>query len=323
MPRISVILPTYNGEEYLQDALQSIFAQTYSDFEVIAINDGSTDQTPEILDSVKDKRLKVIYQKNHGLALSLNIGIRAATGEFIARQDQDDISLPTRFEKQVEYFDNHPKCGLLGTHANIWKNNQKTKRKIQHPYDNATLQLLGLFNCRFVHSSVMARTEVMINAGMYPSDPLRNPPEDFDLWLRMMKQCDVANLPLPLLYYREVATGITQTNKLLIQERTHQIACDNLLSLLNHQQSYHDFVALMRFNIKQLSRHPDWDHCYETIERLQQYLLSRFLDEHQMIHDGVKILKHRLQALKTGHRVLGKHLLHEMIGVARKIKKII
>src|SRR5262245_17330643 len=116
MPRISVIFPIYNGEKFLHQAMQSVLAQTYQDFEIIAINDGSTDRSAEILESYRDARIKIIHQENQGLALALNTGIMHATGEFIARQDQDDISLPNRFAKQMEYFSHHPDCTLLGTH---------------------------------------------------------------------------------------------------------------------------------------------------------------------------------------------------------------
>lgn len=112
-PKISVVMSVYNGERYLGEAVESIFNQTFSDFEFIIINDGSTDRTPEILTEIDDPRAKVINQPNRGLTASLNRAIRLAKGEYIARMDADDISEPTRLERQVEVLDRDPDVVLV------------------------------------------------------------------------------------------------------------------------------------------------------------------------------------------------------------------
>ena len=107
-PKISVLLPAYNAQAYLRESIESILAQTFSDFELIIINDGSTDQSLEIMTSFKDSRIRIINQENAGLPISLNRGIRLARGIYLARQDADDISLPNRFSAKVQFLDRHP-----------------------------------------------------------------------------------------------------------------------------------------------------------------------------------------------------------------------
>jgi glycosyltransferase involved in cell wall biosynthesis len=140
MPRISVVMSVYNGEKYLRQAIESILQQTYTDFEFIIIDDGSTDSSREIIQSYDDKRIRlVINEQNIGLTKSLNKGIRLAKGEFIARMDADDISLPQRFEKQVAYLDSHPEVGVLGTYANIIDHRGKIINNIIFPTEHETI----------------------------------------------------------------------------------------------------------------------------------------------------------------------------------------
>jgi len=115
-PKVTVLMPVYNGEKYLNEAIDSILGQTFKDFKFLIINDGSTDGTADILKSYKDSRIKVTNnEKNIGLTKSLNKGLKMAKSEYIARMDADDISLPTRLQKQVEFMDSHPKVGVCGT----------------------------------------------------------------------------------------------------------------------------------------------------------------------------------------------------------------
>src|SRR5437867_4347597 len=139
-PSISVVLPVYNCPHYVGEAIDSILAQSYADFELIVINDGSTDETPRVLERVRDSRVRLYAQENRGLAATLNRGIELARGRYIARQDQDDASLPERLEKQVAFLDAHPNCALVGTWAQIWKERAPTARAHRHAGDDATLK---------------------------------------------------------------------------------------------------------------------------------------------------------------------------------------
>ena len=116
MPKISVVMPAYNAEKYIGEAIESILNQTFKDFEFIIINDGSVDHTKEIIREYNDPRIVLLENdKNRGIVLSLNKGLDAATGKYIARMDADDIALKNRFERQVEYLDEHKDIGVLGT----------------------------------------------------------------------------------------------------------------------------------------------------------------------------------------------------------------
>ena len=119
-PKVSVVIPVYNVEQYLQQCLNSILNQTLKEIEVICVDDGSTDKTPEMIGEYakRDKRIKFIDNKqNAGIVATLNQGLEFCCGEYIARMDSDDISLPTRFATQVKYMDQHPECGALSTWA--------------------------------------------------------------------------------------------------------------------------------------------------------------------------------------------------------------
>jgi glycosyltransferase involved in cell wall biosynthesis len=244
-PKVSVLLPAFNAQEYLPAAIDSILTQTFSDFELIVVNDGSTDATAQILARYTDSRLRVIMQANAGLPVSLNRAIGLAQGTYLARQDADDISLPERLAKQVAYLDAHPQCGLLGTWAQIMSVDQLTERSLQHPYRNAEIQLLLLFfNC-FVHSSVMLRASTLKQSGLYPEEPEKFPPEDYDLWLRIAKHAEVANLPEVLLHYRELPSSISRTKLELMQARARSMSHEAICTLINETKPSNSVAKLV------------------------------------------------------------------------------
>jgi len=154
-PIVSVILPVYNGLPYLEEALDSVLTQSFRDFELIVINDGSTDGSAAIIENLHDPRIRFFQQTNKGLATTLNRAISLARGKYIARQDQDDVSLPTRFERQVAFLDANQEAGMVGTGAEIWVGNERTNRFLQHPADNAAIKFGLLFDNHFVHSSAI------------------------------------------------------------------------------------------------------------------------------------------------------------------------
>src|SRR6476646_2250069 len=136
-PTVSVVLSVRNGGPDLPKALGTILDQSFSDLELIAINNGSTDGTREFLDQVPDPRVRVYHQEDKGLAAALNRGISLARGRYIARQDHDDWALPTRIAQQVTFLDVHPDHALVGTCAEIWIGDQPTGRFHDHPADDA------------------------------------------------------------------------------------------------------------------------------------------------------------------------------------------
>jgi hypothetical protein len=237
-PLVSVILPTYNAAAYLGKAIDSILAQRYRHFELIIVNDGSTDDTQDLLAQYQDPRITVINQVNLGLPKALNQGIGLAKGKYIARQDADDISLPERLSEQVAFMEQNPNCALLGTWSCITTamdsepgNANLSGRYHQHPSSNGQLQVLLLINNQFVHSSVMIRANCLHSIGQYSENPEHYPPEDYDLWLRIAKSHCIANLPRVLLVYLEVPTSISRTKEQLIEERAKKMSLHAIAAL--------------------------------------------------------------------------------------------
>lgn len=228
LPLLSVVLPVYNGAADVEKAVQSILAQTFEDFELIIINDGSKDESASVLESLDDPRIRLYHQTNIGLAATLNRGIDLARGVYIARQDQDDLSHPERLAKQVHYLDEHPECVLLGTAAEIWVGDVPTERAHDHPTEHAVLAFDLLFNNPFVHSSVMMRREAVLGIGGYSTEKERQPPEDYELWSRMARHGQVANLAERLLIYREVPQSMSRSGPNPFLDRLVTISAENL-----------------------------------------------------------------------------------------------
>jgi len=216
--RISVIMPVYNGEKYLREAVDSILAQTFTDFEFIIVDDGSTDATAQILDSYTDPRIiRINNRQNVGLSTSLNNGIALAKGEYIARMDADDISLPERFEKQVAFLNCHLSIGVVGSAIQKINDLGEIIGIASLPTDPELMEWVLLFGSPFVHPSVMMRTDVVINLGGYSTK--YNAAQDYEFWGRFSKHTKLANLSECLLFYR------IHTESISINSRTNQ---DNL-----------------------------------------------------------------------------------------------
>ncbi len=210
-PAISVILPVYNAEKYLRDSIASILAQHFDNFELIVLNDGSTDDSEKIISSFHDDRIVYVRHANRGLAATINRGILLARGKYIARQDNDDISVPQRFAEQYNFLESHPDIALLGCSAVIIDENGKTTGRFHdHPTSEIQLRYALLFNNPFVHSSVMIRKSVFEKSGGYSEDP--NLFEDYEMWSRIARVSGIANLPSRLLQYREVASGMSKSS---------------------------------------------------------------------------------------------------------------
>ncbi len=204
-PVVSVIMPIHNGEATLDEAVRSILTQSFIDFELIAIDDGSTDGSLQILKkfAASDPRIHIISRPNTGIAGALNDGIAVARGKFLARMDADDISLPTRFEKQVGYLREHPACVLLGSRVLLVEPFGTPMYETNHQTEDEKIaeELLNGVGWAVVHPVAMMRTEAVRAAGGYR--PERVPIEDLDLFLRLTETGQVANLPDVLLHYRQ------------------------------------------------------------------------------------------------------------------------
>jgi hypothetical protein len=209
MPRVSVVMSVFNGEAFLREALESIFRQSFADFEFIIIDDGSTDHSAAIIHDYPDRRIILVRQENQGIAAALNRGIELAAGEYIARQDADDISLPERFSTQVQFLDTHPEVALVGTGALLIDSYARPFSKFS-PFTRHERLVAELLRgvCPLMHGSVMARREAILNAGAYK--PVFGKVQDVELWLRMSLRYRLANLRDLLYQYRKHDHATTQ-----------------------------------------------------------------------------------------------------------------
>lgn len=208
MPKVSVILPAYNAEKYIKEAVDSILGQTFMNFELIVINDCSKDSTEKILLSYTDPRL--VYVKNEqnlGVAGTLNKGLSLAKGTYIARMDADDISLPERFRKQVSYLDAHPDVAVLGTAVEIFGEGMSSQiRQFSQMPEQMKVDLF--FSCGLAHPSVMMRADVIKELGGY--DCAFEGMEDYELWCRVSRDYQIAALPEVLFRYRIHPSQVTK-----------------------------------------------------------------------------------------------------------------
>jgi glycosyltransferase involved in cell wall biosynthesis len=207
-PRITVLMPVFNGEQYLQEAIASILDQSYRQFELLIINDGSTDNSVNIIDNFSDQRIRVITNPvNKGLIFSLNSGLESATAEFIARMDCDDICRPRRLEKQLLYLDHHPEIGVCGTWLRRFGDVQQ---KLYKPHTNpAKVKASLLFGCGVMHPTTMIRRSLLM-AHNIRYDPAHVHAEDWYFWQACSKFEGITNLPEVLLDYRVRNDGITR-----------------------------------------------------------------------------------------------------------------
>jgi glycosyltransferase involved in cell wall biosynthesis len=215
-PSVSVLMSVFNGQAFLSEAIESILRQTFRDFEFVIIDDGSTDDTSEILSAYanRDARVLVFHHDNKGRAESLNIGMSFAKGQYIARMDADDIALRDRLQEQYDFMQCHPEVGLLsGAYERISSDGQLLDI-VRPPLRDDQIRLMMLRTSAMCHPAVMMRKEIALLAGGYRASLLDA--DDYDLWLRMSEHTQMANLENTILRYRvhpkqaSVANSISQ-----------------------------------------------------------------------------------------------------------------
>lgn len=288
-PLISVVLSVYNGEKYLSEAIESILTQTYKNFEFIIINDGSTDKSPEIINSYQehDNRITVISRENKGLIDSLNEGIKKAEGKYIARMDADDISLPVRFEEQVKFMEDNPDIGISGSAVIRFGKNIKTVTwKLLKNNDAIKSELL--FSSTFAHPSVIMNREMIIKNNLFYDNQFLHA-EDFELWTRMAKITNMSNLPKPLLKYRVVESSITREANKNLEERylIHKRVFNTYLEELGIQNS--DEENKLHFNVSINDRIKEHEICFEALENYFNKLI--FANKSKKIFNTLEMKK--------------------------------
>lgn len=209
-PLVSIILPAYNAAQYLTEAVNSLLRQTMSDFELIVVDDCSQDRTPTILRQLarQDSRLIVIRnQQNLKLSGSLNVGIAAARGKYLARMDADDWSYPDRLAKQLALLESQPEVGICGGSMEVCNENLQPRGRRQYHLTDREIRRHLFRYSPFCHPAVMIRTAALRQAGLYRGE--FNPAEDYELYFRLGRVAAFANLPDTLIKYRVIPNSMT------------------------------------------------------------------------------------------------------------------
>ena len=235
MPKISILMPVRNEERYLQATLDSLFRQTCTDWELIAVDDGSSDGTASILAEAArtDKRVQIIRREGGGLVAALNIGLEACRAPLLARLDGDDICHPRRFERQAAFLDAQPEIGLVASAFRHFPRTGLKQGMVDYESwqngltDHALVIRDLLVESPFVHPSIMTRRSIMADLGGYQDNGW---PEDYDLWLRMATSgVTFARLPQTLLFWRDHPQRATRTMNEYAAHAFRACKCHHLL----------------------------------------------------------------------------------------------
>ena len=252
-PKISVVMPVYNGEKYLKESIESILNQSFNDFELLIINDKSIDRTEEIIKECagKDDRIRLIQNQNQkGLPGALNTGLAAARGYYIARADADDINRPYRLKMEYEFLETHPQiCIVGGGYAPFNENGHRMN--IFHPASSIEIAWRFISNTYFCHPSVMFRREIIEDIGGYPDVGA----EDFAFFSKIVRQYRCANLKKILIQYREHQTNYSITAKDRVRESVKNTFKENYLYYmgnLEYSEIFYQYQAENKLIIKNL-----------------------------------------------------------------------
>jgi len=231
-PKISVLLPMYNAEAHIQEAVDSILNQSYQNFELIIINDGSTDQSLQKVTTLygNNKKVRLIDQKNHGLIFTLNKAIALSEGELLARMDADDISFPDRFLKQVQLFESTPDLGICGSSTKNFGFNNDISIKSSND-DELKAQLL--ISPPFAHPSVMIKKSVLTDNNILYDEEYKHC-EDFAFWSDLAQHCIFSNVTDISLMYRVHENQITNTFSDTVMEAHYKLCSKNLAKINIH-----------------------------------------------------------------------------------------
>lgn len=305
MPKVTVLMPVYNREKYLREAIDSILSQTFTDFEFLIVDDGSTDNSLEIVNSYPDSRIRLIRNlANLGISESLNIGLSESLGDYVARMDSDDISLPNRLQKQIEFLNQNPDITVLGSHMNFINMHGQNLEHLNYlpSYSLAHQEIVYamLYSIPFAHPSVIfKRLEVLKIGGYRFLKELENGSEDYDLWLRLAAQnYKFANLSDHLIKYRLHRDSLTQvaitrgklsigSNNCLKINALDTFGCSpeeiSLLRNKHHPYRIHLFVKIAKHlsknkseSYKQILQSEEYIHAIKQLT-LRTNIISRLL----------------------------------------------
>lgn len=288
-PLVSVILPVYNAQDYLKESIDCILNQSYKNLEFIIINDGSKDNSEKIILSYSDPRIKYVYHDNRGLAETLNVGLSLAIGKYIARQDQDDISLVDRIKKQVEFLEKNPTILLVGTHAKIFSESSSEVRFHNHATHPAILKFDLLFDNPFVHSSVMFRKKDIDIIGDYNTD--RSFFEDFELWSRFSQKGSLANLGEVLVEYRHHDQGLSKSTTYFKEDARYIQSIKNIENLMGYKDNvFNELTALYHWDSKKYKGYPKKE-LFNALKLIADKINAIFPNDKNLINERFKQYK--------------------------------
>lgn len=284
--KVSVIMSVYNGERYLKESLESILTQTFTNFEFIIINDGSTDKTGAILHAIKEPRMCVYHQENQGLTKSLNRALSYSQGEYIARQDADDVSYPERLREEVTFLDERKHVGMVGTYANFINREGKIFYTWKPPVSHENiLEVLHNDGNSFCHGSIMMRKEILDNVGVYREKFTYS--QDYDLWLRFSHKYELANIPKVLYNFRRNSSSISRKN-IIKQLLFHLLAIE--LSKERREKGF-DSIDSINTNNLEAELMSKFGKGKEELLLLKTKFLERFLSESLEAKDYLSSIK--------------------------------
>ena len=294
LPFISVLMPVYNGAKHLREAIDSILTQTYDDFELIIIDDCSKDNTVEIVKSYTDKRIILLQNEvNLRTASSLNKAIGLAKGKYLARMDQDDISYPNRFEKQVAFLERNPDYGICGTQIRNFGEHVAEETDTNFPLTYEELQLMNLFFVAFAHTTVMMRRSTLIDNDLrYRVGVIA---EDYSLWKQILLIAKGRNLDKVLMKRRIHGTSTTSTLFRIIEKDMETMRKEYVKDLLpNYNQYLYDFFCSSSQTLRKLAI----NQFSKTQTKFEPYLFEKYMikyNEYFLYRTGWRWFKRRIQ----------------------------
>jgi glycosyltransferase involved in cell wall biosynthesis len=245
-PRVSIVMPVFNGGEWLRQAIDSIQNQSLTDFEFIIIDDGSTDHSDLVLAEAArgDTRIRIVHQHHLGVAVAINKGIALARSQFVARMDADDIAHPERLQLQLTFLQKHPHYAALGSWAYVIDEQGRAVGHLKPEIDSTTLHGLLTKQNPFIHSSMVFSTDIARRLGGYRT--ILEGAEDYDLWLRISERGLLTNLPEFLLSYRRhFVSTIYGTKQLLAARLARMSAAERRASGLDFVDHLHLPLSLV------------------------------------------------------------------------------
>lgn len=289
MPTVSVLLPVYNAEKFLNEAIESVISQSLVDWELILIDDGSTDSSLNILETfaTQDSRIKIYKnEQNLGLIATLNKGVELCNGDYIARMDADDIMQPNRLEKQVLFLERNRGYGMCGTNALIIDQEGHETGRIVNLASNELLRINLLFSVPFVHPSIMFRKEIF-NDIEYDLDYKHV--EDYDLWVRFSTEWKIANLPDFLFKYRWHDKNVSIVHRQYQDEMKHKIILRQLAELDLHPDEQQLEAHELTFKLYDKGKKQDVDveHFHEVEDWFFRIILA---NKEKQVYDHEQLI---------------------------------